>query len=434
MIISNPIFRKIAATLLGFLIIIYVGNQIYSIFYEGVSTQTALYSQIEDTIEIDAWVVREEITIENTQSGVLSYRISDGERVTKNSSIADLYSNQETIDNQFAIEQLEEEIANLELLINSSNNYTSTQTEITSQINSSLTNILIANQKQNYDDVSDSTANLYYYINQKSLITEEISVDVFEEKINELEAEKTSLEMVTSDRIGYVNCPKTGYFMSYLDGYENSFDYDDVENITVSEINSVTKYESDDDTIGKVITSFNWYVVAVIDEQQKIKIEDISSVYLNVSTSSGEKVPADIVSINYDSETGDYALVLKCSYSNAQLLAMRNETIQVVVKTYTGVLVNEKYIRFQNVVTTTTDEDGNTVETVTENVKGVYVKYGEIISFVQVFSDITINGYAVCKTSLSDEEQKLLVTTNTIDVYDEIVTETINIYDGKTVS
>lgn len=432
--ISNPIFRKISATLLGILIIVYVAHQIYSIYFEGISTQTALYSQIDDTIEIDAWVVREEVVIENTQSGVLSYNISDGERVTKNSSIANLYTSQTIIDNQLALSSLETEISNLESLINSASLYTSTQTEVSSQINDSLVNMLIANQSQDYDDVSEARTDLQYYINQKSLITGEEDTSVFQEKIDELEAEKDALEIVTAERIGYVSSPKSGHFLSYLDGYEDSFVYDSIENITVSELNNVTQSEINEDAIGKVSTSFAWYVTAIIDEQQKIKLEDVSTVYLNIASESGEQVPATIVAMNYDSQSGNYALVLRSTYSNAQLLSLRNETIQVVVKTYSGVLVNEKYIKFEDVVTTTTDEDGNEIEVVTENVKGVYVKYGEIISFVQIFSDITVDGYAVCKTSLSDEEKKLLVTSKTISVYSEIVTEKVNVYDGKVVS
>lgn len=424
--ISNPIFRRISATLLGILIIIYIWHQVYSVYFEGTSTQTALYSQIDDTIEINAWVVREEVVIENTQSGVLSYEISDGERVTKNSAIANLYSSQTIIDNQLALASLESEISNLESLINSASLYTSSQTAISSQINDSLANMLIANQNQDYDDVLEERTDLQYYINQKSLITGEVDTSVFQEKIDELEAEKDALEFVTSDRIGYISSPKSGFFISCLDGYEESFNFDSIENITVSELNNISKNEVSDDAIGKVSTSFSWYVVAVIDEQQKIKLEDITTVYLNIASASGEQVPATIEAMNYDSQSGNYALVLRCTYSNAQLLSLRNETIQVVVKNYSGVLVNEKYIKFEDVVETTTDDDGNEVEIIHENIKGVYIKFGEIVSFVQIFTDITVDGYAVCKTSLSDEEKKLLVTSKTISVYDEIVTSKVN--------
>ena len=118
---------------------------------------------------------------------------------------------------------------------------------------------------------------------------------------------------------------------------------------------------------------------------------------------------------------------------DADIAAVRNEAIQVTVNTYSGVLVNERAIRFADVEYTTTDEDGNTVTQVQENVKGVYVLYGGQLEFVQVFTDQTVNGYAICRTDLTEEEQSMLVTDSTIQLYDQVVVEGTDLYDGKIV-
>ena len=70
-------------------------------------------------------------------------------------------------------------------------------------------------------------------------------------------------------------------------------------------------------------------------------------------------------------------------------------------------------------------------EKVQENVKGVYVLYGGKLQFVQVFSDHSVNGYAICKTELSSSEQEMLVTSSTIQLYDQVVVEGTDLYDGK---
>ena len=75
--------------------------------------------------------------------------------------------------------------------------------------------------------------------------------------------------------------------------------------------------------------------------------------------------------------------------------------------------------------------NGNEKEIVHKNVKGVFVKYGSRINFVQIFSDITVNGYAICKTDLSDLEKASLVTDSTITQYDEVVVNGDDLYDGK---
>lgn len=112
---------------------------------------------------------------------------------------------------------------------------------------------------------------------------------------------------------------------------------------------------------------------------------------------------------------------------------MRNETVQINVHTYSGVLVSERALRFSDVTYTETDENGNTVEKVKENVKGVYVQNGRQLEFVQIFTDKTVNGYAICKTELSDEEREALVTESTIQLYDNVVVEGTDLYDGKPV-
>ena len=96
-----------------------------------------------------------------------------------------------------------------------------------------------------------------------------------------------------------------------------------------------------------------------------------------------------------------------------------------------GVLVPEDAIHFADVVAHETDAEGNEVDVTYENVRGVYVKSGSRIRFVQIFSDATINGYAICKVSLSTEEREQLVTGTTIQLYDEVIVEGTDLYDGK---
>ena len=46
-------------------------------------------------------------------------------------------------------------------------------------------------------------------------------------------------------------------------------------------------------------------------------------------------------------------------------------------------------------------------------------------------SDATIDGYAVCKLNLSSSEKEQLVTSRTIQLYDEVIVEGTDLYDGK---
>ena len=59
--------------------------------------------------------------------------------------------------------------------------------------------------------------------------------------------------------------------------------------------------------------------------------------------------------------------------------------------------------------------------------------YGGQLDFVQIFSEKDVNGYAVCKTELSEAEEKNLVTERTVQLYDQVVVGGVDLYDGKIV-
>ncbi len=185
--------------------------------------------------------------------------------------------------------------------------------------------------------------------------------------------------------------------------------------------------------IGKICSDFKWYMACLFDDEAMMKFEGVSEVTLDVPFASTATIPARVAEKNRDPETGKTAVIFECSYMDADIARIRNETVQVNVKTYSGVLVNEKALRFCDVEYTEKDENGEPVTKVKENVKGVYVVYGGQLDFVQIFSEKDVNGYAVCKTVLNEEEQKNLVTERTVQLYDQVVVGGVDLYDGKLV-
>ena len=59
-----------------------------------------------------------------------------------------------------------------------------------------------------------------------------------------------------------------------------------------------------------------------------------------------EQIPAEVVKINRDSETGEAAVILKCAYMNSELASARKETLRINISSYSGVLVPEDAIHF----------------------------------------------------------------------------------------
>ncbi len=430
--IESNLIRKIGATALGVFIIIYIIYQWIVVSYTGVSTETAMYTKVSDTINTQAWFVRDDKIVTSTEKGNISFNVSDGEKVAKGDAIANIYADEETAAALLQIEKIEEEISDLENLTNSFTLYNLGEVQFDSAINAKITDLLIDINENDYEGYYEGRNDLANVLNQSKIVTGEEEALIYSQRINELNSQKQDLLSLLTYQTGYIYSPYSGYYVSETDGYEESFDYDEILDISVSDIENIAPKENSDLTIGRVSSSFVWYVVMVISEEDNLKLRYEDSIELAVPAVSDDKFKMDIEAVNFDEESGNYALVLSSNIMNEEIASLRNEEVSLVVSEYEGVLVSEDNIHFETVIEEVYDEDGNVVDEIEhENVKGVFVKYGQKITFVQIFSEITIDGYAVCKLQLAQNEKDILVTNRSIELYDEVVVQGDDLYDGK---
>lgn len=426
--------RTLGAVVLAFLVLLYVGYQAYQATHQSIRTETAMYGEVSDVLQAQGFILRNETVIDESYSGVLSYRVADGSRVSRGGVIADIFSNESDAASQRELDQLDQEIENLQSLSQTANFYVANPSMLGDQIYSALEGISQLVNENDFSGLNTQKGELQNALIRRQLITGEESAEDYSQRISQLQSQRDTLASQTGSATGSILAPEAGYFISTVDGLENVMDISQVESITVAQAEELLEQQpSSIDAVGKICQDFNWYAVCVFDEDDMVRFEGVEAVYLDIPFASTEQIPAKVLARNSDGESGKTAVVFQCSTMDADIAAVRNEAIQVTVNTYSGVLVNERAIRFADVEYTTTDEAGNTVTQVQENVKGVYVLYGGQLEFVQVFTDQTVNGYAICRTDLTEEEQSMLVTDSTIQLYDQVVVEGTDLYDGKIV-
>ena len=426
--------RTLGAVVLAFLVLLYVGYQAYQATHQSIRTETAMYGEVSDVLQAQGFILRNETVIDESYSGVLSYRVADGSRVSRGGVIADIFSNESDAASQRELDQLDQEIENLQSLSQTANFYVANPSMLGNQIYSALEGISQLVNENDFSGLNTQKGELQNALIRRQLITGEESAEDYSQRISQLQSQRDTLASQTGSATGSILAPEAGYFISTVDGLENVMDISQVESITVAQAEELLEQQpSSTDAVGKICQDFNWYAVCVFDEDDMVRFEGVEDVYLDIPFASTEQIPAKVLARNSDGESGKTAVVFQCSTMDADIAAVRNEAIQVTVNTYSGVLVNERAIRFADVEYTTTDEAGNTVTQVQENVKGVYVLYGGQLEFVQVFTDQTVNGYAICRTDLTEEEQSMLVTDSTIQLYDQVVVEGTDLYDGKIV-
>ena len=427
--------RTVGALVLALLVLLYVGYQAYQATHKTIQTETAMYGQVSDVLQAQGFVIRDETVIDENVDGVLSYQVADGTRVAANGVIADVFSTESDATAQREIDQLNGEIENLESLSKPSDYFVANPSMLGEQIYSAIGQISQGVNENDFSDISTWKENLLTALARRRLVIGEASAEDYSQRISELEGQRDALTSQAGSSIGTIQAPEAGYFISSVDGLENVVNIEEVEDLTVAQVEELLKKKGSEESgaIGKICGEFHWYVACVFEENDMVHLEDVTNVTLDIPFASAEQIPATVVAKNYDSETGKTAVIFQCSYIDSDIASVRNEAIQVTVATYSGVLVNERALRFEDVEYTTTDEDGNTVTQVQKNVRGVYILYGGQLEFVQVFTDHSVNGYAICKTELSSEEREALVTNSTIQLYDQVVVEGTDLYDGKIV-
>lgn len=429
--------RKLAAWAIGFLVLLYVGYQFYAVQNKGVTTETVMYATVSDVLQTEGLAIRQETVIRGNYQGVLSYCVDDGKRVAEGGVIAEIYRNEGDAAARNRINLLDQKIQNLEILTGSADHYVSNPSLLNTQIYTSLSDIQAESQKGNYTELPALRENLLTALNRRQLITEEESAGSYQQRLASVREEREALAASSGERVDTVTAPVSGYFVSVVDGFEAAVDLEKALQLTPSEIRKLQQQKSGgtgEGEIGKICREFKWYLACVFSENDMIKFEEVSEVALDIPFAGSSQIPAKVAAKNPDPATGETAVIFECSYMDAGIAMLRDERVQITVRTYSGVLVKKEALHFADVEYTVYDDDGNATSTqVAKDVMGVYVEYGDRLKFVQIFSEKTVNGYAICKIQLDEEEQEALVTDATIQLYDEVVTEGTDLYDGKLV-
>lgn len=395
----------------------------------AIVTEDGVYISVTDYIDTTGYVVRDEMYILSTKEGVVAYDVDDGEKISSGGVVGSVFQTEKDALNHKKIRELEETIEKFQRLNQTNVNVQIGLDSVNNQLDSDLIRFMEDLNTHSFKSMDTDVSELMYLINQRLILTGK--VENFNAEIEELQREKERLEAETSKSLSTITSDLSGYFVSTCDGYENILSYSDIENITIDDYNSIgTAANVPDSAIGKVIHSLNWYVVCPVTADQALSLSNGSTnVTIKMPYAFSGDIPAKVVAVNQEDNSSEGVVILQCSYMDGDLAKIRSETVQIGLKTYSGIRVSKDALHSDYVTYTYEDEDGNTVEE-EKLVQGVYVKYGSKLIFKQVSILYAGNDFVVCDTSPSEG---VLYNGNTVELYDQIVVSGGNLYDGKIV-
>lgn len=401
--------KRVLTVLAALLLLFYVGYHVFMSAYSPLTLQTAeLYDEYE-TIDTRGIVVRSETMIPAPKSGFAYYVAENGGRVAKDGKIVDLYKNQDAALTQQRLKELDEEILRLQSIQDQGQNNRTNLNIIFTQLKSVQSQLVAEIASAHYTQLEDLSAELLSLMNkQKVTVGKE---NDFSARIAELRAERAALESGNTAPISSITSDVAGYFVNSVDGYENLLDIDTVSELTPEQIRDAMVYTPNVDRtkyVGKVVSGYEWYLACVVSSEHIVQLTNSSTLQVKLPFTSGDIIPVTVVAENRN-RNGEIAIILRCDYMSAELSDIRLEQVQLLVEKHSGLRVPDEAIRF--------NEDQES---------GVFVQEGNILYFrrIQVVYHSDTESYSICEV-VNDKSY--------LQMYDDIVVEGKDIYDGKIV-
>lgn len=424
---NSPLLKRLASGVIGILILIYIGYQIYNARFSPVQTETAVYATVSNSLQAEGIALRKESVITGGTGGVVDYVIPNGGKVAKGGTVANLYADSQSAMNQKKLQSLDSEIARLQKLATPGDTYAANPDTINSQINLQLTNLLNLVRSGSYADLPDSREAFLYLVNERQLVADKGAN--FSTRINTLKTQRDTLAKANSRPTGSVTAPEPGYFINAADGFETAFDYSGATGLMPDGLKTLlsTAPAAPTGAIGKICSDFNWYFAFILPENQLSQIKLGSTVRIQFPFAFSESVPATVAYINKTKT--EAAVILQSNYMNSSIAAIRKETAQIQTEEYTGIRVSKKAVHFETVSKQVKDEKGK-FSAVKRDVNGVYVMQGNQVLFRQIIPLYSTENYVLCEASPKKSD---LMTAGTVQLSDEVVVEGSDLYDGKIV-
>ena len=253
---SSKNARLIALGFAAF-ILIYLFGQLWGFANLKLRTEQVDEDTIYDFVRAQGTVFRSEQLIEPVSaSGVMVYNCADGDEVAMSEEVAAVYSDStvSTVNNQ--LEQLQHELDSLTKAQTAKATRYTAVSNLSSEINDQAGKIVDFVQDGVVEGISDQKDELVSLLNRKKIALGQ--EESFEGRITELNAQISYLEQVKDQQRGVsVESPAAGYFCKEVDGYEEVFTAEALEDITYEGYQQLVSSQPQtvSDAVGKIVTT-----------------------------------------------------------------------------------------------------------------------------------------------------------------------------------
>lgn len=386
------------------LIVLFVVIQFYKVTHIELKTQTATISTVYDKVSSEALFIRDESVVEKSPSGVTVACFQDGDKINVKGNVAMQFSSSKAAANYSKYAELTKQIKYYQTLEAQTVGQSADLETINEDIEQKVINYADGLAKNRIGDTAEDLDSVL--VRRQLIIGEDVNLLSIIENLRDQRNNYQSYSKPDS----YIKTDKSGVFSSYTDGYENLIDYSKAEETTIdgfkSALKAVDKAQNVSNNIGKLVTSYTWYVQTLVSADTVKNLENGDYVNIVLKDDTSKSFKAEIVN-GAEIALGqkETLLVLKLNEMDADIAKLRKAEIEIRRNTYEGIKVPSEALH------------------VLDGKKGVYVLIASQVKFREVNVIYSDDDYVLAEYDESNEKS--------IHLYDKIITQGKDLKDGK---
>lgn len=365
----DTITGKVLVLILSIFMLVTVFHQFVQVFEDDYTTETATVYSSAEKVTFNGVYVRNETVVSGGKSGVLSYPSSDGSKVAKDSVVAYVYRSANDIYINQQIENLRTEVEILKKEQSPGTTVVAQPEFISSLIDEKYRTITTLAARNDLSSLRSESNDFQMLMGIYQIVIGE-ETD-YNDRIEQLEKQIKLLEAKQNNPIDIITVPNSGYFISYVDGYEDILSADKLSSITADEIKEVIKNDGYNSTkvskkaVGKIVDDYEWDLVGIVNPKDAL-FNPGKEVKVKLS-STPDLLTAKIADVIETDDPEECVIVLSCEKLNFNLVQYRTERVEIILDDFNGIKVPREAVRFNK-----------------NNEKGVYVLLGQRIAFKKV--------------------------------------------------
>ena len=423
---NNSLGMKILMAVVTLGLLAYFGLQGYLYFSDPLTTTLAYTYQVEESVSLSGYVVRQEQVLEDDGGGLLRLRREEGERVSRGGAVASVYADQSSLDRQAEISTLESRVEQLQYAQDAAGS-SEVSMKLDAQI---LQNILEYRRCLTADRMAK--AETYGSQLRALVLKRDYTYSENEDlsgQIEALQAQIKELKTQAAGSVRTVTAPVSGLYSAVVDGYETVLTPESLSDMTPSQLSAVRADSTVSSGVGKLILGDSWYYAASMSAADAEELQEASdalkkagkSLTLRFAKSVERDLPVTVSRIGPE-ENGRCVVVFEGKTYLSRLTLLRQQSAQVVWDSTEGIRVPKEALRMEKV---TVNSEG---QRVTEEATGVYCVVGMEARFKPV--EVVYNGssFLLVRSAAPEDRENLRLRPG-----DEVIITANGLYDGKVV-